>query len=212
VQLGHGDLLDWILALLPGQSRVVAELAGGLELCCELRESVPDRLERTDWPAKRVTFLRVGEGLLEHQPGPCHGPRHADQPLTLQLPHDLDEPSALLLAEERVGRHANVVQDELGRVRGPHPQLVELPRHREPGRIGIHHEQREPLVAGRLVGPGHQQARMGPRSIGDEHLSAVDDEAVALRATVSMAATSEPAFGSVIARLRIFSPLIAGTR
>ena len=123
VQLGHRDLAHGVLAVLEAPGRRVDHLARRLDLRRHLGELVADDLEVADRAAERVALLGVLERLLEAPLGAGDAARRADQPLALELPHDVVEALALL-AQDRVGRHAHVLERQQRRVGGVHAELL----------------------------------------------------------------------------------------
>ena len=163
------------------RAHVVQELLSRGELGGQLGEAVPPHLERADRAPERPSLQGVLPGLVECQPRSRQGPCRADDPLPLQLPHELEE-ALVLFAQQRRRGNANVVQNQLGGIRGPRSQLVQRPRDVEAREVGVDQEQAEALVPGRLVRPRHQEAEVGPPAVRDEDLPAVDDPLVAVPA------------------------------
>src|SRR5215212_1439687 len=91
VQLRHRDLAHRILAVREPPGRRVGELPRALDLRRHLGELVADDLELADRAPERLALLRVLERLVEYALGARHAPRGADQPLALELPHDVVE-------------------------------------------------------------------------------------------------------------------------
>ena len=123
------------------------------------------------------------------------------QPLVRQLAHQLEEALALLLAEQVVGRHAHVVEEQLGGVlrhAGPSCRAAADAEARQV--LGLDHDQRHAAAAGVAGAHGHHQ-QVGAEAVGDEGLGAVDRRSRRRRARRACAAPcrSEPAPGSVIA-------------
>ena len=103
----------------------VDHLAGRLDLRGHVGELVPDRLELADRAAEGGAVGGVLERAVEAALGAGHAARGADQPLALELPHDVVEALALL-AEQRVLGHAHVLEGEQRGVGGVHAELLEL--------------------------------------------------------------------------------------
>ncbi len=118
---------------------------------------------------------RAVEALL----GAGHAARRADQALALELPHDVVEALALL-AQQRVGGHAHVLEGEQRGVRRVHAELLELLLADHPGRVHVDQEQREAVVARVGVGLGHEHDEVGAVPVGDVGLRAVDHPLVAV--------------------------------
>jgi hypothetical protein len=109
------DLADRVLAVGESPGGGVGELAAGLDLGRHLRELVPDRLEPADRAAEGVALRGVAERAVEQVLGARHRAGGADQPLSLELPHDVVEALADL-AEHRAVGHAHVLEGEQRRV------------------------------------------------------------------------------------------------
>src|SRR3954453_14963576 len=90
-QLRHRDLPPRILPVAEPPGRRIDHLARALDLRRHLRELVADDLELADRAAERLALLRVLQRLVEHPLRPRHATRGADQPLALELPHDVVE-------------------------------------------------------------------------------------------------------------------------
>src|SRR3954469_18549758 len=91
VELGHRDLADRVLAVLEAPGRRVDHLPRRLDLRRHLGELVADHLELADLAAERLALQGVLDGLLEAALGARDAARGADQPLALELPHDVVE-------------------------------------------------------------------------------------------------------------------------
>ncbi len=72
--------------------------------------------------------------------GARHAAGRADQPLALELPHDVVEALADLAQDGR-GGHADVLEGQERRVRGVHPQLLELLLANHSWRVHRHQDQ-----------------------------------------------------------------------
>ena len=120
-----------------------------------------------------------------------------------------------LLAEQVLGRDADVLEGELAGVGGVHPHLLQLARDREAGdRVAlvaeVDDEQGDPVVArvsGRSCVTRTMKSARGPlvMKVLEPLITYSSPSRIAV---VRMPATSEPAPGSVMPRQPIFSPLI----
>ena len=108
-----------------------------------------------------------------------HAARRADQPLALELPHDVVEALALL-AEQRLLGHAHVLEREQRGVGRVHAELLELLLADHAGRVHVDEEQREAVVAGVRVGLRDEHDEVGAVAVRDVRLRAVDDPLVAV--------------------------------
>jgi hypothetical protein len=82
---------------------------------------------------------------------------------------------SLLTAEEVLGGHAAVLEDDLAGVRRATAELVELAQHPQAGRSLRHDEYTLTAVAGVGVDGGDDDMYVGDPAVADEHLLAVDD-------------------------------------
>ena len=185
VELRHRDLAHRVLAVGEAPGGRVGELLRGLGLGRHLGELVADRLELADRAAEGLALLGVLEGLLEHPLAARVAAGGGDQPLALELPGDVVEALALL-AEQALGRDADVLEGELAGVGGVHPHLLQLGRDAEAGHLlavlvaQVDDEQGDAVVALLRVGLGDEDDEVGARAVGDEGLGAVDHVLVAV--------------------------------
>src|SRR3954470_24385622 len=91
VELGHRDLAHRVLAVLVPPGRGVDHLACGLDLGGHLGELVPDHLEAADGAPERGALLGVLERAVHAALSAGHAAGSPDQPLALELPHDVVE-------------------------------------------------------------------------------------------------------------------------
>ena len=127
-----------------------------------------------------------GLALLEVVSRPDHGRFHGghggnghQQPLLRQLLHQLHE-AAAFLAQQGVGTHAQVFEEELGGVLRVQAHLLQPPPAAEAGQVGVHQQQAHALGAAGGVGLGGQHQQVAQLAVGDEDLLAVDAVAGAL--------------------------------
>ena len=148
------------------------------------------------------------DGQLQRPLGLPQPLAHDGKPFVLEVRHDVVE--ALVLLADQVGlRHPDILEYELGSVRRVPSHLLERPAGLEAWSVLLHGENRD--AAGALGG------RVGPG--GDEHQSAIPPLVMNILvplmtkpspsrcAVVLMAATSEPASGSVTAMAVSTSPV-----
>ena len=84
------------------------------------------------------------------------------------------------LAQHVLRGHLAILEHQLAGVGAAHAELVELLRGREALHALLDQEGRDALRARRRIGLGVDDERVGVRPVGDPHLAAVEDEAVAL--------------------------------
>ena len=77
-------------------------------------------------------------------------------------------------------RHAAVLEDQLGGVRGAHAELVLLAPGAEARRPALDDERRDALLARRAVGHRHDHRGVGDAAVGDEVLRAVEHPVLAV--------------------------------
>src|SRR5256886_3250607 len=98
--------------------------------------------------------------------------------LALKLPHEVLEPLALV-ADQIADRHVAFLEKQFCRVGRVHAQLLQRARDVKTLRPFLDHEQVEATVPSLAFRLGHHQRPVAPSAVGDEDLSAVDDELVA---------------------------------
>jgi len=116
---------------------------------------VPDGLELADLAAERLALQGVGQRLVKAALGAGHAARRADQPLALQLPHDVVEALALLAEDCGLG-NAHVLEGQQRGVGGVHAELLQALLADHALGVHVHQEQREAVVAGVGVGLGDE--------------------------------------------------------
>ena len=100
------------------------------------------------------------------------------QPLLGEVRHQVDEARALLAEEVRL-RHPDVGEEQLGGVLRVLTDLLEVAAALEALHAALDDEQRDALVPGVRVGPGHHDDQVGEDAVGDEGLLAVEHVVVA---------------------------------
>src|SRR5215813_2795613 len=178
--LGHRGGGDVELAFqMPGHA-VVDEHACDMSLGLELGELEAGVLEIDDRLAEGLALLDVSQRVLER--GLDGGDRldGDDQPLLRQLLHELDEAHAGAAAQQVVGRHADIVEEQLRRVLRLHADLLEIAAALEARRGGLDGDQRRALGAELGIGLGDHDHQVGELAVADEGLGAVDHPVVAV--------------------------------
>ncbi|MCY1231630.1 hypothetical protein D9M72_440860 [compost metagenome] len=126
-----------------------------------------------------AAVLHVLEGLLEKALELGRGADGDHETLLRQLLHQVGE--ALAFFTQPVGhRHADVVEEQLGRVLGAHADLVELAAAAKAGAVRLDHDQAHALGAGGRVGLAHHDHEVAEEAVADEGLAAVDEVVVAV--------------------------------
>ena len=132
-------------------------------------------------------------------------------PLPRQLLHQADEAAVLCLAaQQALGRHTHVVEEQLGGVLRLQAQLLQPLALLEARHAALHQEQAGALGAARGVGLGDHDHQVGMPAVGDEGLAAVQQVAAVGLLDGGGACTacrSLPAAGSLIAMAPTISPL-----
>jgi hypothetical protein len=131
--------------------------------------------------AERGSVFSVRNGVLERQARGRRGAHRGDEPLGLEVLHQVHE-ALVLFTEQVVLGNADRVEEELGRVRSVVADLLELLGHREPRQRGGHEEERTAVRARLGVGLGEERDEIGARAVGDERLLPVDHVVAALAA------------------------------
>ena len=139
-------------------------------------------------PIERPNALRscaYCERLVEHPLGARHAARGADQPLALELPHDVVEALADL-AEHGVRRHAHVLEGQQRGVGRVHAELLQALLADHARQVHVDQEEREAVVARVGVGLGHEHDVVGAVAVGDVGLRPVDHILVAVAHSVRL--------------------------
>ncbi len=134
-------------------------------------------LEGADRLAEGLAVLGVLDRLLEDRLGVGDVGDRGTDALLRQALHHRDEAHPLGAETVLVG-HADVLEEELGRVGLVHADLVELASVDEALHAALDHEQRDALGALGRVGPGGHDDEVGLVAVGDEGLGAVEDPGV----------------------------------
>src|ERR1700674_5565286 len=166
--------------LVEGLRGAVAEGARGLQLRVHVGELALHELEGADRLAELLAFVHVGQ----HQ---VHGGLHDSQrtagehgALGVQALHQHAR-AAVHFAENVVRGNLAVLEHELARIRAAHAELVELLRGREALHALFDQERRHRLGALVAGGGAHvDDEHVGVGPVGDPHLAAVRDPAIAL--------------------------------
>ena len=112
--------------------------------------------------------LRGRDGIYRHR-----------QALLWKFLHQVDEPHALF-AKQVFGRHAHVVEEELGGVLRLHAHLLQLAALAEARHAGLDQQEARALGAGSRIGLGDHDHQIRQVSVGDEDLRAIDDVVIAV--------------------------------
>ena len=131
---------------------------------------------------KAVALARIGDRPLEHRLDHDDGGDGDRQALLRELLHQLEEALALGVAEQVLGRHAHVVEEQLGGVLAVHADLVEQLAAREPLEVvaGLGDDQRHAGGAVFAAGLRGDDQQVAVLAVGDEGLGAVDHVLVAV--------------------------------
>ena len=119
-----------------------------LDLGLHVGEHVRDRLEGADRAAELLALLGVVHGEVDDAARAAAVAGGGDDALDLQA-GEHDVPALVLAADQAVGRHADVVEEDLVGADAAPAEHVEL-AHLEPGRVVVDQEQRHPLAVMRL--------------------------------------------------------------
>ena len=142
---------------------------GAVDLECHLGELLLGQLVGGDRLLEHDPLLGVGERLLEAGAGSADG---AEDDAETGLVEARERPFERLRAgKHAVGRHANVVEHELGGDRGAERQLLVNLGSREPGRPLLDDEPADLAV----LGSRPDDRDVGDRAVRDPHLGAVQD-------------------------------------
>src|SRR5256714_3200061 len=144
-------------------------------------DHVLDELELADRLPERPALARVLDRALEAgADDAARAGGDGEAPLVEPVHRDLE--ALPLLAHEVLGRHLDVLEEELARGAGPDAELVLRVRRREAGRALLDDEGRDALVLRGRVGLREDERVVGDGGVGDPVLLAVQDVRVALAA------------------------------
>ena len=90
-----------------------------------------------------------------------------------------DHEAGTLHVDQRATRHLDIVEEHLGGRAGALPKLAQRRADRETGRVAIHEECTDASVCPLGIGLREYHEHFRQRRIGDPHLAAVDDVAIA---------------------------------
>ena len=162
---------------------IIDEDAGDMGLGLELGKLEARVLEIDDRLAEGLALLHVGDGVRHRRLDGGNGLDGDDQPLLRQLLHQLGEAHAhshFLAAQQIVGRHADVVEEQLRRVLRLHADLLEIAAALETLARGFDGDQRRALRPQFGIGLGDHDDEVGELAVRNEGLGAVDDPVVAV--------------------------------
>src|SRR5262249_30330782 len=140
-------------------------LAAGVEI----DELVLPNLALDDRFAEGDALPAIRDAGVEHKEGAGEAAHGGDEPLGLEVLHQIHE-AVVRLAEEVALRHAHVVEEELRRVARLVADLLELLRNGKTGKVRGNEEERATVSAllwGRLR---EQRDEVGARAVRDERL------------------------------------------
>ena len=177
--LGHAGGLGVEFVGTDQLAALVDEHARHLNLGLQLGQRVARVLESAHRLAENLALLHVGHGLVDGRLRGGHGGDGDLQALPGQLLHQADEAAVFqrFAAEQVLGRHAHVVEEQLGGVLRAQAQFLEPLAHREARHAALHQHQARALAAGGGVGLGHDDDQVGMPAVGDEGLAAVEQVA-----------------------------------
>ena len=180
VQLqGTGGFGRELAALVGGDAGVQKSLRSG-HFGGALGQGEAGVLELGQRLAKGLALLHVAQRGVEGTLGPVHGLHADDQALAWQLAHHLREALAFDAAQQRIGWHAQVVEEQLGGVARVLADFFQVLPAREAGGLRIDQEQAHALGTAGRVGLGGQHDQVAVLAVADENFAAVDDVAIAL--------------------------------
>src|SRR5262249_6014145 len=134
--LGHAGLEVAALAAVERLGRVEREQPRGAGARGHLGELELDRLVLADRLAEGLADLGVARGEPQRALGDAHAARRDIDAAELEAARDLGEAAALDLADQMIGRHAIVLEDQLARIDRLVAELLELATDAEAGALG----------------------------------------------------------------------------
>src|SRR6184192_4042296 len=210
--LGHRDVERRVLAANHLPDAAAGELLGGRDLDHHVDELVLVHLHLRERLAEDDALLGVLERRLPHlsRDDRRHDDRH--HAFVLKLVHLLLE-ATVRVADRVRQRDAHVLEEEEAGVRALVPDLVEQ-LVGEPGPVRRDDDLAEAAVAGFRIRHGEETepVRKGDEWVINGSKMFITNASPLRTARVLMAATSEPAPGSVTAMAPTCSPRIAGVR
>ena len=180
-QLRRGAFLGGQLPTQMARQRPVEMRPADLEAGLEVGEREARVLEIEHRLAERLAVLDELDGAIERALRGCLRADRDREALLRQLAHQVDEAFALLA--EAVGhRHANVVEEQFGRVGAVHADLVEVAALAIAVARRFDEDDRNTLPAGRGIGVGlgADERQVGVLAVGDIGLLPVDDIMIAV--------------------------------
>ena len=135
-------------------------------------------MKRTYRLPELLALADIGHDQVERRPHDAERPAGEHDPLIVEAGHQDPRPLAFR-AEEVFGRHLAIGEDELAGLRPAHAELVELARDGEPGRATLDDEGGDAAAPRFHARTGIDDGEVGAWTVGDPHLAAIEDEAVA---------------------------------
>ena len=138
-----------------------------------------DELVAADLLAERLPLARVLDRALEARADHAARARGDREAAVVERVHrDLE--ALALLADQVLGRHLDVLEEELARRARPDPELVLLVARREARHPLLEHERADALVRRGRIGLREDERVVGDGRVRDPVLLAVQDVRVAL--------------------------------
>src|SRR5690606_11705026 len=157
----------------------IAEGTAGLHGGVHVGHLALNELEFADGLPELLAVVDVGHDHVHHGLHDAQGAAGQHGALVIQPAHEhLD--AAVHFAQHVFFRDLAVLEDQLTRVAAAHAQLVELLRHGKALEPLLDDEGRDAALVGLRVGLGIDHQGVGIRAVGDPHLAAVEEVAVAL--------------------------------
>jgi hypothetical protein len=152
------------VALLVGGHAGVQEGLGGGDVGGALGQREARVLELADGLAEGLALLHVFQRGIERALGAVHRLHADDEALARQLAHHLHEALAFHAAEQGVGRHAHVVEEQLGGVARVLADFFEVLAAREAGRGASTRNRLTPLApaAGSVLAASTSRSQFWP--------------------------------------------------
>src|SRR5690554_770203 len=176
--LGHGHLLDRVLASLHQRGAAVGVFPGDVDLVGDVDQFVAGYLEAGDRAAEGLALFGVVHGRFVGQLGGHVGHDRQAQAFGQEVAHDGDE-AGVLGADQAVRRHPAVFEEQFGGVAGPPAHLAQLGASTEAGHVAVDQQQADAGMAFTTGAHGHR-VMVGTGTAGNERFAAVDDVVVAI--------------------------------